>query len=139
MKIRWLENHTLDLDNLHEDIVTNFDNILICMDEDPFSRIMAKYGSSVDYIQKQYEENKVDTTLNYEEIIEHPRRVEAVNNAVQTCMTLIVALFDQTVGVVTNSLGSSLHTSQLDQPVLSEEMKKINECFYSAISKNIIN
>lgn len=124
-----LTSHSEGISSLRSDIVRNYNNIVVSMQDDHFDQIIKKYSLSVDNIQKQYEDLKLETYASYEEIMEHPRKMEKINTSLQVCLSHIQKLFENcsTIPSVTVSLYSSHVEGNAFTP---EDMKKINECFY---------
>ena len=126
-----------ELEQLRADIVENFNNIVITMNEEPFAQILTKYGSGIDYIQKMYDEQKLEYCASYEEIVEHPGKVEKINQAIQICLNNIATLYDGAATIT--SIRSSHRSSNMESsPILQDELKKINELFYSNLSRFIV-
>lgn len=107
------------------------------MEDDHFEKIIQKYSENVNGIQKQYEDLKLESYSSYEEVMEHPRKMERINSSLQVCLGHIYKLFDNSV--VVNSVTTSLYSSHVDGNALTiDEMKKINECFYPSSSSLIL-
>ena len=123
-KIKLLNTHMSNVNDLRKDIETNFDNILICMEEEPFAKIMKKYGSSVDHIQKLFEDQKLDQFPVYEDIVENLRGMDKIHETLQLCLNQIARIFDN------SSLSSSVSMSLLGDhgnTALNDEMKRTND------------
>lgn len=108
----------------------NFDNIVVCMEDLRFEQIIQKYSSCVDDIQRQFDDLKLAYYSAYEEIVEQPKKMERINKSLQECLNHIYRLFDNHTLPV--SVNTSLYASHVDgNPLTADEMKKINEIFYS--------
>src|SRR3990167_918246 len=127
-KLKLLLKHFDGLTELRADCVLNFDNILVCMEEEPFAKIIKKYGSSVDHIQKMFEDQKLEQFPVYEDTVENLRGMNKINESLQSCLNQIHRTFES------NLLSSSVSVSLLVEGgngALNEELKKINDCFYN--------
>lgn len=130
-----LQRHSTEISGLKEDIINNFDNIVVCMEDARFEQIIQKYSSCVDDIQRQFDDLKLAYYSTYEEIVEQPKKMERINKALQDCLSHIYKLFDNRATPA--SVSTSLYSSHVDgNPLTADEMKKINECFYSNASRN---
>jgi uncharacterized coiled-coil DUF342 family protein len=133
-KKSYLTSHTSEIAGLREDIISNYNNIVVCMEDDHFEKIIQKYSENVNGIQKQYEDLKLESYTAYEEVMEHPRKMERINSSLQVCLGHIYKLFENSA--VVNSVTTSLYSSHVDGNALTaDEMRKINECFYGNVSK----
>lgn len=129
-----MTKHVSELEVLRGDIAENFHSIVVSMEEEVFANILTSYGTNLDHIHRTYDEQKLEMFQAYEEIIEHPAKVDRINISIQACINSISSLYDNNSNV--NSIRSSLRSSNLDgSPYLQDELKKINELFYSNLSR----
>lgn len=136
LKMGLLEQHINDLQNLKEDITSNLDDIVVGIEQEPFHAIISRYNSNVDSIQKTSELQKLEHVPTYDDIIEHPRKIESFNMSLQSLISNISHIFDYSMTHPSLSLENSM--AQHEQLVSREEIKKINECFYSNLCKSSV-
>ncbi len=135
-KLRLLLTHIEALEGVRDDITTNFNNIIVCMEQDPFEAIIAKYRDHVEYIQQSFDEQRLGSFLSFEETIENPKKLVQINNSLQDCLSQIKSMWGVSIAQDPSLL--SAQSSVLDVTAginhVHDEMKKINECFYSNMS-----
>lgn len=122
---------------MRDDITTNFNNIIVCMEQDPFDAIIAKYRDHVEFIQQSFDEQRLDSFVSFEETTENPKKLVQINNSLQDCLAQIKSLW--AVALLPNPSLLSAQSSVLDgglNPV-HDELRKINECFYSNMSTRV--
>lgn len=115
---------------LENDITSNYENIVLGMDIEPFKKIMGEYLSQIESIQKFIKKGKSEEFPIYRELVESPIKLEAVNNSIQACIDQIFELFDPQLAK--DSSKGSLVSIPLDSVEMNEEIEKINECFYAS-------
>jgi hypothetical protein len=136
-KLMILENKN-NLKKFEMDIVDNCHNIVIGMSMKPFNKIMKEYKSKVDEISDITVKEELGKYPNYREIVDNTLKLEQINDSIQICINQLYSAFDDTLAekLVEQPLEAK-KTNYLDveggrdSVELQEDMRKINDCFYS--------
>lgn len=106
------------------------------MEQDPFEAIIARYRNHVEFIQHSYDEQRLGAFPAFEETVENPKKLVQINNSLQDCLAQIRSMLD--LAAPQNPSLLSAQSSVLDVTAganqVHDEMRKINECFYSNMS-----
>jgi hypothetical protein len=111
------------------DVFENYEKIIKGMKLDSFSEIIEKYNSKLDIVQSNLENLSFKDSFIYEPLTIDPTRFEECNKILDSLLNHTSKIFEPTLN--SNSSMSSLLASQLDSQGVKDEMKKINELFYS--------
>lgn len=134
------------VNKFHIDIANNYENIIFGMESELFYQIIESYTNEIDRIQEFCEENQLDNYSSYNEILDNPRKIEELNNDLQVIIRQMYKMFDKDDEAESSQSESDVEfeedtiitgSVEEEKEMVTDELHKINECFYSSTIKNV--